>query len=50
MVALRADDDGTVPAPRPATADNTMYSVRQHDRHPGDPEIVHHTGKALSRA
>lgn len=32
------------------TADNTMYNVRQHDHHPGEPEIVHHTGKALSRA
>jgi hypothetical protein len=31
-------------------ADNTMYDVRQHDHHPGEPEIVHHTGKALSRA
>ena len=30
------------------TADNTMYSVRQHDHHPGEPAIVHHTGKALS--
>jgi len=32
------------------TADNTMYNVRQHDYHPGEPEIVHHTGKALSKA
>jgi hypothetical protein len=32
------------------TADNTMYSVRQHDHHPGEPAIVHHTGKALSIA
>jgi hypothetical protein len=31
-----------------ATAANTMYSVRQHDHHPGEPPIVHHTGKALS--
>jgi surface antigen len=30
------------------TADNTMYSVRQHDHHPGEPSIVHHTGKALT--
>jgi len=30
------------------TADNTMYSVRQHDHHPGEPPIVQHTGKALS--
>jgi hypothetical protein len=32
------------------TADTTMYDVRQHDHHPGEPAIVHHTGKALSRA
>jgi surface antigen len=31
------------------TADNTMYSVRQHDHHPGEPDILHHSGKALSR-
>jgi surface antigen len=30
------------------TADNTMYSVRQHDHHPGEPDILHHSGKALS--
>jgi len=30
-------------------ADNTMYSVRQTDHHPGEPAIVHHSGKALSR-
>jgi hypothetical protein len=29
-------------------ADNTMYNVRQHDHHPGEPAIVHHSGKALS--
>lgn len=29
------------------TADNTMYSVRQHDHHLGEPAIVHHTGRAL---
>ena len=32
------------------TADNTMYNVRQHDHHPGEPAIVHHTGKALRKA
>ncbi len=32
------------------TADNTMYNVRQTDYHPGEPVIVHHSGKALSRA
>jgi hypothetical protein len=31
-------------------ADNTMYSVRQTDHHPGEPAIVHHSGKALTRA
>jgi hypothetical protein len=31
-----------------STADNTMYSVRQHDHHPGEPAILHHSGKALS--
>lgn len=32
------------------TAANTMYDVRQHDHHPGEPAIVHHTGKALRKA
>jgi hypothetical protein len=32
------------------TADNTMYDVEQHDHHPGEPRIVHHSGKALSKA
>jgi len=27
-----------------------MYDVEQHDHHPGEPAIVHHSGKALSRA
>jgi hypothetical protein len=31
-----------------ATADDTMYDVRQHDHHPGEPDILHHSGKALS--
>lgn len=31
------------------TAANTMYSVKQHDHHTGEPAIVHHTGKALMR-
>ena len=30
------------------TADNTMYSARQHDHHPGEPAILHHSGKALT--
>jgi len=32
------------------TADNTMYSIRQHDHHPGEPAVLHHSGKALSIA
>ena len=32
------------------TADNTMYDIEQHDHHPGEPAIVHHSGKALSKA
>jgi len=31
-------------------AGNTMYSVRETDHHPGEPDVVHHSGKALSRA
>jgi hypothetical protein len=27
-----------------------MYSVRETDHHPGEPAIVHHSGKALTRA
>ena len=30
-------------------ADNTMYSIAQHDHHPGEPDIVFHSGKALTR-
>ena len=30
------------------TADNTMYSIEQHDHHRGEPAILHHSGKALS--
>ena len=30
------------------TADNTMYSIEQHDHHSGEPAILHHSGKALS--
>ena len=30
-------------------ADNTEYSIKQHDHHPGEPEIVHHYGRALTR-
>ena len=31
------------------TADNTMYSIDEHDHHPGEPDVVHHSGKALTR-
>ena len=30
------------------TADNTMYSIKEQDHHPGEPDIVHHSGKALT--
>ncbi len=29
-------------------ADNTEYSIEQHDHHPGESAIVHHYGKALT--
>ncbi len=32
------------------TADDTMYSVAQHDHHPGEPAVVFHSGKALTRS
>ncbi|MEO6911309.1 MAG: hypothetical protein ABI158_10330 [Edaphobacter sp.] len=31
------------------TADNTMYSIAEHDHHPGEPDVVFHSGKALTR-
>jgi hypothetical protein len=31
-------------------ADNTMYSIAQHDHHPGERAIVVHSGKALKRS
>lgn len=31
------------------TAANTMYSVSEHDHHPGEPAVVIHSGKALTR-
>ena len=31
------------------TAANTMYSVEQHDHHPGEPAILVHSGAALTR-
>jgi hypothetical protein len=31
-------------------ADNTMYSIAQHDHHPGEPPIVVHSGKALTQS
>lgn len=30
------------------TADNTMYSIAEHDHHPGEPDVVFHLGKALT--
>ena len=32
------------------TSENTMYSIAEHDHHPGEPDIVFHSGKALTRA
>jgi hypothetical protein len=32
------------------TAANTMYSIKEHDHHPGEPAVVHHSGEALRRA
>ena len=32
------------------TAANTMYSIKEHDHHPGEPDVVFHSGKALTRA
>lgn len=32
------------------TADNTMYLIAEHDHHRGEPDIVHHSGKALTLA
>ena len=31
------------------SAANTMYSIQQHDHHPGEPAVLHHYGKALTR-
>lgn len=31
------------------SADTTEYSIKQHDHHHGEAEIVHHYGKALTR-
>ena len=30
-------------------ADNNMYSIAEHNHHPGEPDIVFHSGKALTR-
>lgn len=30
-------------------ADTTEYSIEQKDHHPGEPKIVHHYGKALTK-
>lgn len=47
----RAIGHGTVTVVHKAgtTADNTMYSVKQNDHHPGGPAVVCHSGKALTR-
>jgi hypothetical protein len=44
-------DHGTVTSVHKigTNADNTMYSVTQHDHHPGEPAVVFHSGKALAR-
>ena len=34
---------------RGTTAANTMYSIAEYDHHPGEPAIVFHSGKALTR-
>ena len=34
---------------RGTTAANTMYSIKEHDHHPGEPAVVFHSGKALTR-
>ena len=34
---------------RGTTAANTMYSIKEHDHHPGEPDVVHHSGQALTR-
>ncbi len=31
------------------TAANTMYSIKEHDHHPGEPAVVFHSGEALTR-
>ncbi|MEP6866742.1 MAG: hypothetical protein ABJE66_39385 [Deltaproteobacteria bacterium] len=31
------------------TGANTMYSINEHDHHPGEPDVVFHSGKALTR-
>ncbi len=31
------------------TADNTMYSIAEHDHHPGEAAVVFLSGKALTR-
>ncbi|MEO8725118.1 MAG: hypothetical protein ABI383_03255 [Acidobacteriaceae bacterium] len=34
---------------RGTTAANTMYSITEHDHHPGEPAVVFHSRKALTR-
>lgn len=33
-----------------ADCDSTMYSVRESDHHPGEPDVVYHSGAALRHA
>ena len=33
-----------------ANVDSITYSIAQHDNHPGEPAIVVHSGKALTRS
>ena len=48
----RASGHGTVTgvAKMGTNEENTRDSVRETDHHPGEPDIVHHSGKALTRA
>ena len=46
--ALPAGQKARPPRKMGTNADNTMYSVRETDHHPGEPDVVHHSGKALT--
>lgn len=34
---------------RGTTTGSTEYNIREHDHHPGEPDVVHHYGRALTR-